>query len=151
MNNKLFLEINGMKCEYKTIHVIDDDVKKIFQNLVDPYNKMHWTDEDIVWFLKKNGKLILHKFIGALDVKNDCLYVFEHLEKRKIEKIERIIICLYTSSMFPIIEYDNILKKIIKTLCINEEVIIMTGWIVDENILPEVFEVKLIAIYSNEI
>ena len=119
-------------------HVIDDDVRKVFQDLTGPFNKITWTDRDVEWFLKTKGVLISHKFTDS--------NISNHLKNIKIDNIEKIIICLYTSSMFSIIDYENIIKTIIINLPLKEEATIMTGWIVDESICSIVFNVNLIAI-----
>ena len=143
MENKFVLTINGKNYEYETIHVIDDDVRKTFQDLIDPFNKITWTDGDVEWFLKTKGVLISHKFTGS-NISSD-------LKNKEIDGIEKIIICLYTSSIFSITEYENIIKTIINNLPLKEEAAIMTGWIVDESIHPEIFNVNLIAICASDL
>ena len=130
--------------------VIDDDVRKVFQDLIGPFNKITWTDKDIEWFLKTKGVLVSHKFTKTLFENNVYSNISSHLKNTKIDNIKKIIICLYTSSMFSMTEYENIIKIIINNLSLKEEAAIMTGWIVDESIHPKAYKANLIAI-SNDL
>ena len=149
MSYNFILTSDGEELHFETEHYINDCVRQVFEDLMGPYNCIHWTDADIEWFLETKGKLANYSFSLTLTENDDNAYIMCLPNNIILENIDKIIICLYGTYLPSDNVYGNILENIINIIPVKKETEILVGWIEDKTINDNSINVSLITICSD--
>jgi hypothetical protein len=150
MANEFFIKYREESWCLESKHHIDEKTRQIFEDLVN-LSINYWSDKDIEYFLATEGRLVSKRVeLPALDIyafPNPKVIFFDE----EIEKLKKIIVCVYDpASAYTGMNY-GILSKILNhiTSHLPNDAEIQVGLICKKEQEGNDFYINLLAVFSD--